>query len=352
MKKLLLILQIFIIGIVLRANPLPVPSIALSELIFDSGGKWTIELQYFNAGKDAFDSIWIKTSSGTSTIKKFEIIGSSGVIIIRNDSLVSPLNINPKEDSIEISYKSMSHKVINNLIIYGNSLNAQINSPRIGQSIAGILSYASFGSYCLDNSPTLGSINDTVGMCGIIKGKIYDKNNALITNTSITLEDNNTGLPITINSDGTYSMNMYSCKDSINSLFYLTSLNKGYKVNIVPIIFTMEPDSVIEKDIHILDSLKTGINDLTMNSESIIKLFPNPLNGLDLNFDISIPVRSSICYISLIDLNGKKIAQYQIKENTGIITVPSNIKNGLYSVLLFVNDKNYSNAKIVISRLW
>jgi len=227
--------------------------------------------------------------------------------------------------------------------------------PQKGQSIAGVLPYYNYdGLYSIDKSPTLNAINDTIGMCGILNGRIFDKNNKLVTGISsnefeFEIQKQQIYLPLTLKTDGSYSLNMYSINAEVKVLY--CSDGKYYdRLSILPIKISMQPDSNVNMDIHILDSLRVGINSINKSSESIIKISPNPVSGLNLNYEISIPVKSSNCFLSLVNMNGQQIALFNIRENQGKILLPSNIQNGIYSLIFFVNNRNYSSVKIIISR--
>jgi len=353
MKKVLLIVNSILLVTILRANPIGPPSIVLSELFFDMNGKWVIELQYFDTDQKEWpiDSIWIKTSSGISRVKRINIIGFTGVFVIDNDSMASNLIINPVKDSIQISYTFGTYKETNIALVYGNSPDYAIRNPINGQSIARIPNNEYLQQkYSIDKSPTIGGVNDTLGMSGTIKGHVYDKNGNLLPNSTGWLNNYQTGLNFYLNLDGAYSSRLYSTKNHLDELYYHSTLTTGEYVNITPIEVTMQPDSVITIDIHILSSLNVEIKDINKASESIIKIFPNPLNGLILNYEISLPVKSSNCTIRLVSLNGQKIAEFHITDNSGMLNLPSNIENGSYMVLLFLNDKNYSSSQVLIAR--
>lgn len=358
MKKILLTLNLFFIIVILRANPLPSPSVNISEIYFDDNGKWVIELLYSDAQQDRLpiDSIWIETKSGISRIKRFNIIGAKGLILVRNDSLLSPLTIYPLKDSIQISYtvkeNNYNHyKSKSNAVLYGNLVNSHIRNPQKGQSIAGVPPYFHHnGLYSIDKSPTIGTMNDTIGMCGTIQGRIYDKNNQLLPFTSGWFDNAETDIYIYPKTNGSYSTRLYSKKNHIHELFYYTSQSEGFIVNISAIDVSMQPDSVVSVDIHLLNQLNVGIAKINTGSESIIKIFPNPVKGLTLNYKIGIPVHSTHCYINLVNLNGQKICWFSITENQGKISLPSTIENGVYFINLYANNRNYSSSKIIISR--
>jgi hypothetical protein len=347
MKKFLLTLNVLFIIVTLRANPQPTPRVSLSEIYFEDNGKWVIELQYSDAQINgmAIDSIWIESSSGISKIRRFNITGSRGLIIVRNDSLLSPLTINPIKDSIRVGYVKVNSELLcNSPLLYGYSVNSPINSPKKGQSIAGV---PNLGLYSLDKSPTIGTMNDTTGMCGTINGRIYDKYNKLLSISSGLFHNYETGIYIYPKTDGSYSTRIYSNKNYINQLFNYTSRSF---VNITPIDVSIQPDSVVTVDIHILDELNVGINEISTRSESIIKIFPNPVSGSTLDYEIGIPVNSTHCYIDLVNLNGLRICRFSITENQGKISLPSNLENGIYFVKVYANNRNYSSSKVIIFR--
>ncbi len=347
-KSLLTIIAFFVISL-LNANPIVTPGLAISELQFDINGKWVMELGYFYTdNKVKIDSILIKTNSGTSKLKRFNIVGDNGILLVENDSLNSVLNINPVCDSIQVMYYFFGYNNNNNDPITYGYPNSALKRPKIGQSIAASwVSYRS--SYSLDKSPSIGEINDTTGMCGTIKGYIYDKNNHLLTRNDIGFM----GLASVFksNPDGSYSARLFSCNNHIANLWnYILPFSGGYTgVNISPMDVSIEPDTVVTVDIHLLGSLVAGIDNLQMNEESLIKILPNPIKGLSFNYEISIPVKSSNSFLQLIDMNGKTVSTYPITESKGQINLPQHTVNGTYTICLLVNNKNYSTSKILIA---
>ena len=107
---------------------------------------------------------------------------------------------------------------------------------------------------------------------------------------------------------------------------------------------------MVTVDIHLLESLVTGIDEIKSEQEYVFQVSPNPIKDLSFNYGISIPVKSSNSYIELIGLNGQRIAKFSITEDRGRINLPPNTVNGLYTLRLFVNNKNYAASKIVIAK--
>lgn len=361
MKKLLLIIFSLACFGITNANPLPSPPplIGLSEIGFDSDGKWVIELGYQNIYNDNMympvDSIFICSSTGRSKLKNPRFNSWAGIMMVRNDSLLSNLNIKPAGDSIQIEYYVYNVKKLYIPLVFGNYKNATLACPQIGKSIASYFVFDNINMhnstsifsnvYSIDKSPSLGVENDSTGMCGTLKGKIYDQNNQLLINSSHGLLAN--GLfyfqPF---SDGSYSVKAFSFKNRISKMYYSEGYN-NFIVDILPIEFNMIPDSVISVDIHIQKI--TTVNEIKSDPVSVLQVSPNPIKDLSFNYKTSIPVKSSVSYIELISLNGQKIARFPITENAGKIKLSTNTINGIYTLRLFVNNKNYGTSKIIIA---
>ena len=365
MKKLLLFV-IFLVSItVLKANPIEPPpaSIELSEIAFENNGNWVIELQSFNYyGSNEYkpiDSIFVSSSTGRSKLKRFKIVEDNGVLLIRNDSLLSNLSINPVSDSINLTYFMRSYSSETNElpipVVYGDFVTANLCTPKAGQSIAGygapglynFCNYARYLSdvYSIDNTPSIGLKNDTTGMMGTLKGNMYDSNNQLMTASGIIYYG--TGFyDILPNADGSYSTRIFSYKHRIDQLYYNSGTNK-FIIDIEPINVSVQPDTVVTADIHILKI--TGIDPVKSEAEPVIRIFPNPLTELSFKYEISIPVKSANSYIELTNMAGQQIARYSITDDKGKIELPANTTNGTYTLRLYVNNKNYGTLKIILS---
>ena len=80
----------------------------------------------------------------------------------------------------------------------------------------------------------------------------------------------------------------------------------------------MEPDSVVEMDIYLLDTLTTGINDI--NIENIpISIYPNPISkNEELKINIDLPIITSDIWVEIIDLNGKMVKKKKINQKVSV----------------------------------
>ena len=348
-----------------NANPLPSPPpiIGLSEIGFDADGKWVIELGYKNIYNEntymPVDSIFICSSTGRTKVRNFKFTGYAGVIMVRNDSLVSNLNINSAGDSVQIEYYyrqySLATKELYGPLVFGDYRNATLACPVPGKSIGSYFVFnnmdmygntsTNLNVYSIDKSPTLGVENDSTGMCGTLKGNIYDQNGQLLVNSTHYFSIY--GLfNFQPSSDGSYSVKAFSFKNRLSRMYYNEG-NNVFIADVLPIEYNMMPDSVITVDIHIQKI--TAVAKIKSDPVTLLEISPNPIKDLSFNFKTSIPVKSSASYIELISLSGQKIVQFPITENVGKINLPANTTNGIYTLRLLVNNKNYGTSKIIIA---
>jgi len=347
MKKIIVLGLIILATQFLKANPLVPPSnVAISELTFDSNGNWVIELKFFPyiISVEQIEKIYIKSLSGTAELKHFygDIVSQTNMLVVRNDSLASNLSINPLRDSISVSINYYTYPLYPDLV-FGDLTTSTINPLRVGQSIALIE-----GNYSKDKSPTIGMENDTIGMFGSIKGKIYDPYNILPANTLLAGNDL---YNLKFDESGNYSARITSAKHCIDRLYYYTvnsEISSGYYVKVTPVTVTTEPDTIVTVDFHIYD-IVSSVESLKSNQENIFKITPNPIKESSFSYEIAIPVKSSNCYLELINLSGQVIEKHSITEDKGRVYFKDKLQAGNYTVRLFVNNKNYANSKIIIA---
>ena len=342
MKKFYILILNLIVGLSIYANPISEPTIEISELYFDNSGNWKLELQYFNYDyiEMSFDSVFIYSSTDTARIPdnffEFDATTETAFIIITQDSLNSEFNLNKLGDTLKLVTYYSSYPT-EDILIFGNVSGASIGYPKTGQSVS---KYSNF--FVKDSSPTIGEANDTLGVMGTIRGIVYDKNMETVADKILNLE-----IPFETSENGEYSARVYSRSKSISSISQKTSNNSWHKISITNISYTMEPDSVIEMDIYLQDSLYSGINDMELSS-SPIKIFPNPISSNEkLNVNIDLPIETSDIYLEIFDMNGKLYRKTKIIEKTNTINMPS--KTGLYLINIRLDSKTISSSKILVN---
>jgi len=351
-----LILGLFLLVIHFsNANPLVPPNcFVLSELSFDSEGKWEIELNFLD---DSFyywgtGDIYISSNSGWTNLKSLNLnsIKEKMILRINNDSLQSNLSINPLGDCVSIGYSSAYS--LTPPLTFGNLVTATVRTPRFGESIAlyGFDYHYDFDfDYSIDKSPSIGYENDSTGMCGTIRGKIYDPYNLLPANAWLA---GNGIIDFKPEVNGNYSARITSSKHSIDKLYYFQSrseISTGYYVKISPVVVTTtEPDTVVNIDLQIYD-IVSSFKSIKSNQENIFKIAPNPIKESSFNYEIAIPVKSSNSYIELFNMSGQMVERHYVTESKGKINLKQKLTAGNYTVRLFVNNKNYSNSKIIVT---
>lgn len=343
------------------ANPIYLPEVYLGGLSFDESENWEIILII----DGETDSIIICSSTERSIFNVPSYINQHTEFVLTKDSLKQILNINSKGDSIAIiTYLPDERHRPDSLfetIVFGNYPGAIIPSPEKGQSITRI--------HERDFLSNIHCLKDSLNNCfGTMHGKIFNKNNDLITNGIFGINpisiyksclDGGYGIDGTnINSDGTYSVDLYSMIYSLSSLEICskgfsshdcTSYNVKGTVTINTLNFTILPNTNKEMDIHLLDDY-VGVEKIKINSPDILKVFPNPIVDHQFNYEISAPVRSTNCSLQLYNAKGQTIWHQNTTDNRGSITLPSNVPNGAYFLQLWLNGKAYQSKQLVVDR--
>ncbi|OJX83250.1 MAG: hypothetical protein BGP01_08195 [Paludibacter sp. 47-17] len=336
----------------LKANPLPVPNnFVLAELFFNSEGKWTIELKFVDDYYFGTDGIYVSSISGQSELKQLndDAIFKTKIVTITNDSLKSDLLINPLGDSVFV-YCQSAYPIIHPLV-FGNRVTASVRAPQVSESIA-LYSFDfqdDFAfDYSIDKSPSLGNENDSTGMCGTIRGKIYDPYNLLPANAWLA---GNGIINFKPDANGDYCARITSSKHNIDKLYYFipeSGISSGYYVKVLPVVVTTEPDTIVNVDLHIYD-IVSSVESIKSNQENIFNITPNPIIESSFHYEITIPVKSSNSYIELFNISGQMVERHYITESSGKINLKQQLTAGNYTVKLFVNNKNYANSKIIVA---
>lgn len=323
---------------IINANPIVLPTIEISELYFDESDNWKLELGYYGVNQEGFpiDSVFLYSTTDTIKLPTYEFLQSTGVFVITADSLDFEFIINRYADTIKVVTYVIG-ELFEDSLIFGNIAGASINYPRQGQSISKYWMY-----YTKDNSPTIGMLNDTTGMCGTVKGVIYDKYSESVNSRTFGLDNY-----FETSENGEYSARVYSKPSTFSLIYYKTGQYSTQSISITEISYIMEPDSVIEMDIYLLDILTTGINNVNI-ANTPISVYPNPISkGGELKINIDLPIITSDVYIEIIDLNGKLINKKKINKNSSSIIAPN--KSGFYIVRTLLDSEMISSNRIIVN---
>jgi hypothetical protein len=345
MKKLLLFTVITLWASFAISNPIVTPYIQINELYFEEG-EWTIELLYDAANQEDYPivSILLSTSSGETELIEFEISGETGFIIVQNNgSLSTPLTINPEGDVVTVTwgiYFNGSIYFDANEMIFGGLPNASIIKPRPGQSISRFA-----GFYSKDNSPTLGQVNDTTGAMGTLAGIVYDINLQPVPDQTFLLP-----YWFITSASGDFSTRVFSHNHNISSILHKIS-QSSYEWLDAEINFIMEPDSVVNYDIYLLDNLTVGIAEPIVGNAGIFRFYPNPARGnLAIRYEINLSGNFHDLTIEIKTITSLQVYTSPVSKAEGIINLPEQISPGVYLVNLLSGSKVLASGRLIISR--
>lgn len=337
MKRILIATVGLLILMRVLANPIATPYLEISELYFEESGDWILELGYYEINQQDFpiDSILLISSTDTVRLSGYTFNGIQGFIVLRNDSFAHGFNIKPTGDSLTMRYYIME-MIFEDVLVFGDREGAVISSPLSNQSISRY-----WNAYSKDKSPTIGEINDTIGMCGTLSGMVYDLNNEPVVDQVFML---NGGTRFETDGFGNYTLRMISKPTSFNWLYYQS--DHFLSVDIEEVAFVMEPDSSVFRDIHLLDSLLTDVNQKPAAGFPL-KLYPNPLTHSDfLNYEIDLPIKTANCRVDIYTITGQLIASQKLIRSSGQIELSN--ATGILLVNFWMENRLLSTNRIVV----
>ena len=346
MKKFLLLsIALLCVPLVtnLKANPvyIPPPQVFLSEVYINTPSDWVIELEVFiplmYLSGNNIDSIAIQSNSGRSKVTYFPV-GYHVLYTISNSSLVNPILISPNEDIITvITYVNpgllVDSTVYHHQLVFGYP-NCEIPVLAHGQSIC--TRERNYGDplyFYLDNSPTLGLENDTIGATATIHGHFYDCRDSLVTyalnNYGFALYLNVEALPDPLNpyvtyyptladfafgGQGFFSTPVLARNTSINAVGYLYNPNCPYgavsneRLASNSFSYNLQPGQTQNTDIYLTDcSFLVGYSKAAAQDEDItVVCSPNPVITSS-NLYITSDRKLKNISLKIFDLTGKTI---------------------------------------------
>jgi hypothetical protein len=313
MRKSLILILLFILGSGARAN-LATPQAYISEIFVDSTGNWTIEMGFYEWDAAEIDSIMLETSSGSSIITFFTTIPGGGhfdsLSVITNANLAIPVSVNPDGDFVKLISYAWGDDPFD-YIAFGNYPGSQIDCIQGGESVIFLCYTQSEGpahGFCMDLSPTIGEVNDTIGALETFAGKVYDLLGNPFTDGFFPLPGV-TNTVIFIQPDGSFSERIFSRRFTFETIIIRFPpwpwTVKTYTVE--PVDFCLRPDSSYYQDI-VTTSLVIGFDDKVKADENMVTIAPNPFSDLVVfYFNLKNEFLSDDLKLSIYDLNGREI---------------------------------------------
>jgi len=233
MKNIAIVLLLLVWSMTGMANPIA-PQL-FSELYFDSTG-WKIEVMGMWISENNARIVIVSSTDSAIMDTSFHLSGDYPVITSADMDTI--LHINPTGDHLRIGFSSEYGLYFCNDFIFGEK--GVIAAPRSGESIAfagGI--EASESEYYLDDTPTLGAMNDYENSKGTIRGIVTDSSGVPIPEVIVKYSFVNQSNAITTDEAGQFE---FECPTGRISYSFR---HNDYVFLSVPV--QIWPDSTIEK---------------------------------------------------------------------------------------------------------
>lgn len=335
-------------------------SLNISELYFDENGKWQMELYYETViptcekrGMDLYssdislDSAVLTSGEGKAKLKFSDYFTSGSYYIITADSLNHEILIDQQSDSLcLVSYFNYygEKRISKSILIYGDRRGSRLSELKPGQSFI----FIGERYYCKTNIPTLGQMNNAnLGTYAFLKGKIFDKDNNLVRGDTSVFGVNSFFYDfwLKVDSFGNYTSPVYSRIDTIYKVTYIDQSSHGSLINIIPIPFNLEPDSVLVTDIHLLGALISS-NKSMANSDGM-DFYPNPVKE-KITFKMNHKYYGNIL---IINIKGNIIQNLEINAQEDISwQIPQNLENGIYLYKMMSSGETIGEGKFVLAK--
>ncbi len=331
MKKVFTLLSL-ITSIILNANP-RLPTFTLNEFGFDEKG-WVIELCSYDYGSD----FQIQIISNTDTSKFFRIypVGNSYYYLISKDSLNEEFYINPLGDNIVIRDPNNWCVVWFSFGSKGGGIQRIV--PKVNQSFSVWHKPLGKTFFYLDNSPTFGLPNDSIGAIGTLNGIIKDTLGHPIPNLKVyyDYETYYGGGDIYTTTDDSG----HFCITNFAECLSLKFKNRYFyddKVNVL-----LYPDSTINISIVIKTDILSGVEPgYVLAGFNLEQNFPNPFNPTT-KIKYTIPVETLRSAEGGTSLQNVTLKVYDILGNEVATLVDEEQPAGEYEVEFSVNQSEVS----------
>lgn len=369
MKTIRLLIGLFIgMYALVLSNPIDNTSVTrFSELVFDEQDRWTLELLFpFGDSSGSPDSVFL-IHSNIQTKLDIAFDETKLVYLLTPDSLSIPLTINREGDSLFT--KTYSHHYVSMVrvdsLIFGNLEGATVGQPMDGYSIM----RNSWEAYdndltldCLTEHPSLGFVNDTLGLSGMLHGHIYDMNGEPVTKLKL-YKHFLLHTPICIDTNGTYQTQIFRKFETerMNHLFVREFDFEGYQdtASIQPFeLNNIQPDTTIFQDIHLKnnDFVESNVENYPLPNTLDIELinYPNPFNS-STTFYIQVPhyLKKKTVIIHIFNARGEEVRTIDCGESSvvrwnGTNTAGKAMPSGIYYYQLAIDKRMMKTGSMIL----
>ncbi len=318
---------------VVRTAANPVAVYWINEFSIDSTS-WKIELHCSNIIGDyiSLNGWFITSSTDTAFFKDEKSFNPVEYTVFDNNDLNMVLKINPMGDTVTLFDSNSFY--IDRLVFGGTNSYYSIACPKPGQSICrGKLTdlYSGYDFLYLDNSPTFGSENDTLGVKGYIEGHVKDVSGKPIENAKVFYSLNEISpyqvdsIFVSTDSSGYFKFRDYARVRAVH--FKKDNYNDSSK------LIQIWPDSTVTlDDIKLVTGIVERVPVNVINDFNLSQNFPNPFNN-STSFVYTLPKGDKVD-ITIYDEKGalvqKLFSGYQSAGKYRINWKADNLASGVY----------------------
>jgi hypothetical protein len=344
------LLPVFITAtlVAIRANPIALSTIALSELYFDEHNQWTLELAFDTPGWPLdVDSVALGSTQQQSMLPASMIPGVPGIIVVRASDFTPPMIIRREGDVLDLSWRSQGRSV-STVLVFGDKNDASVTKLLPGHSIA----LVGLDQYARDCSPSIGLPNDTAGTHAFLRGVVYDASSKPVSSMTFRfdLPYNTAEAPFTTSETGAYSAPVFARSRSCASIYYQ---RQGYwrSCAMRSLQYDLQPDSVRLADIFLQGSLSPVEASMPAFPDALLALYPDPAKaGASVRYQTTLPVVALRAEMSMFDMQGRVVMRRDLSGSDGAVTLPAALVPGAYLVVIHSDGKVLGRARITILR--
>jgi hypothetical protein len=336
--KMTFILIILISAGLLLANPILEGSY-ITEIYFDETG-WSIEL-YSMIMEGNLDNCKISSNAGEAYFLPGILFPPETYLVVTQDDLQTPLEIDEQGDYVTSYYDEYEAS----WCTFG-TLQTMVLAPTDGQSLVPV-SFSSNGamttdvSFCKDNTPTLGGMNNNGGIHGIFCGYVFDSLMNPVSNVQIEHFPYNYNSPdVVTNENGYFEKEMYAMNFYCDiHLAALASMDSTVSI---------EPDSMNFYEF-VFENYVVGVDEpevIIPSQDYHLSNHPNPFNpSTAISFDLT----TKNAKLEIYNYKGQKVDELSVHNNQSSITWEAdNFSSGVYLYKLIADGKEVASNKMLL----